>query len=116
FTLSFTSIVLGLLVSTDPLSTWFQRYVEETGVSIDSILKHGNLDRDRLAAVRSSPPSPDEDPGRPLRHPTTSAGRIIETAYRLADQVSSPSAPPVEQQSATPNAPLDVRHVMGALV
>jgi len=106
YSFSFSSILLAFLASNDPISKWFQTYVEEKGIKFEEILNYRKISKDKLEEIRNrqilDQNSAKLNFGSSL---TTSARDIFDKA--------------VEIQKSTNNgqhALMDVCHIMGAYI
>lgn len=103
FDVTFSSVLLAFLASDDPLSRWFQTYVEDARIRIDALLKNRKLDTDSLKRIAAEPlPESEIDA---VRRQTSSAVSLIGAAEDLRNRVA-------DQE----NEPLDVRHLMAAYI
>jgi hypothetical protein len=101
FDISFTSMLLAVLASSDPLSIWFRRFVRQQGTLFDKLLQNFGVNREQLAAAARQTVSSGKT-GAPLRL-TSSARSLLEVSKRL-------------QQAAGTTDPTDVRGLMAALI
>jgi hypothetical protein len=97
---SFTSVMLALLVSEDPISRWFSGYVQSHDVRVDAMLERRGLTRQRFEQVAAEP-IPDDLFATQLR-PSEAGQESLGRADDLRAQIS-----PGE-------ADTDVRHFVAA--
>jgi hypothetical protein len=101
--ISFTTLLAAFLVSDDPISLWFQRYVQVGGVNRQAILDSKALSPQLLEEVRQ-----DEEPRKHVMETvnmTDSVSAILRQAQGLRGDLGN-----------DPDEPLDVRHVMGVYI
>ncbi|MBC7911371.1 MAG: TIR domain-containing protein [Pyrinomonadaceae bacterium] len=110
FDLSFSSMLLAFLTADDPLSRWFGRYVKDSGIAIDELLRTRKLERATLEEIAAQPLSETELSRLTVaRRWTASSEKLFEAAMIL----SIGDAP---QSDNPPPALFDVRHLMSAYI
>ncbi len=105
FTYSSSTLLISFLVSDDPVSRWFRDYLEFANVNLGDTLARKGLSADALEQIRLSPP-PEAILNQIEVRPAASAESILYGAREMLP-VAKSSGPPL---------PIDVRHVMGALI
>jgi len=105
---SFGSVFLAFLVAGDPLSRWFQDFVRQAKIDLDLIPRTTMAEPMKFSDIRNASKSDDEAIGQLLRKRQhrwhQSAQAIFGEAAALAARIGSS------------DTPLDVRHIMGALI
>jgi hypothetical protein len=104
FDATFSSMLLAFLVSDDPLSAWFKRYVREAGVAVEELLERRKLDEMDLEGIAARPILPEELEETHLQ--TRSAAALFRAAQDIRTTVDP----------RQPSPPLDVRHLMAAYI
>lgn len=108
FPISFTSILVAFLIADDPISRWFQDYVQQAGVAVDAILadNNKNLDPQKLEEVSKRGIPEEVLKSLSQQKKTASAKGFLNVAYDYLHTVSD------QKQGNL----LDVRHLMGAYI
>src|SRR5215210_2770933 len=81
FDISFSSMLLAFLASDDPLSRWFQRYVNKAGIDVTALLERWKLDEATLGNIGAQLIA-EEDLLRSYRQ-TSSARSLLHAAQEL---------------------------------
>ncbi|HVF87324.1 MAG TPA: P-loop NTPase fold protein, partial [Pyrinomonadaceae bacterium] len=98
---AFTSILLGILSSSDAWSRWFQNYVQASGISIEKICTDAGLRPEVLMEVASRPIYQ-----VPIEWDSPDAGRLLQIAKELSGRIGT------AKKDQYPS----IRHVMGAYI
>ena len=108
FPISFTSILVAFLIANDPISRWFQDYVQQAGIAVDAILADDkkNLDHKKLEEVRKRGIPEEVLKSLSRQKKTASAKGFLVVASGYLHTVSDQ-----KQENL-----LDVRHLMGAYI
>jgi KAP family P-loop domain len=102
--IDFTTMLLAFLISSDPISGWFQVYVRQADIAIDDILKLKGLSHKKVFEEIPTLQTPNRPPNFKPR-----LTRAADSIFKLAVDL---------MQTITLRTPmvLDVRHIMGAYI
>jgi hypothetical protein len=104
FDLSFSAMILAPLACDDPVSMWFQAYVNGAKIDVLKILEEHNVDWKILNDIAAfDPPS---DSLMASYRMTTSASRFLDTARRFKESMNQ----------GAEGGPMDVRHLMAVYI
>jgi hypothetical protein len=102
FDISFSWLLLALLISDDLLSAWFRRYADEVGLNLELLYVRTKVNEDALRRAADAPITIKELDA--VKRVTVSANDLLNLAHSIANEVSGKTSPP------------GVRHLMAAYI